>query len=115
MLKTAVPKLPMRNKIRTKNWYQQLGFNDIGAMDYPDYLILRKDAIELHFFAFPALNPLENYGQIYIHCTEIEAHYKQIQEQGISIHPNAPLQQKPWGKKEFALLDPDNNLLTFGD
>jgi len=21
---------------------------------------------------------------------------------------------KPWGQKEFALLDPDHNLLTFG-
>lgn len=24
------------------------------------------------------------------------------------------LQTKPWGQKEFVLLDPDNNLLTFG-
>jgi hypothetical protein len=22
---------------------------------------------------------------------------------------------KPWGQKEFSLLDPDNNLLTFGE
>ena len=36
------------------------------------------------------------------------------QERGVAIHPNAPLQQKPWGMLEFALLDPDMNLLTFG-
>lgn len=30
------------------------------------------------------------------------------------IHPNGPLQTKPWGQREFALLDPDNNLITFG-
>jgi hypothetical protein len=30
------------------------------------------------------------------------------------IHPNGKLQNKPWGQREFALLDPDNNLLTFG-
>ena len=30
------------------------------------------------------------------------------------IHPNGSLTTKPWGQKEFSLLDPDNNLLTFG-
>ena len=25
------------------------------------------------------------------------------------------LQIKPWGQKEFSLLDPDYNLLTFGE
>ncbi len=32
----------------------------------------------------------------------------------LAIHPNDPLQIKPWGQKEFSLLDPDHNLLTFG-
>jgi hypothetical protein len=30
------------------------------------------------------------------------------------MHPNGYLETKPWGQKEFSLLDPDNNLLTFG-
>jgi len=30
------------------------------------------------------------------------------------IHPNGKLGIKPWGQKEFSILDPDNNLLTFG-
>jgi hypothetical protein len=29
-------------------------------------------------------------------------------------HPNGHLAIKPWGQKEFSILDPDNNLLTFG-
>jgi len=33
----------------------------------------------------------------------------------VEIHPNGHLEMKPWGQKEFALLDPDNNLLTFGE
>jgi hypothetical protein len=32
-----------------------------------------------------------------------------------SIHPAGHLQTKPWGQKEFSILDPDNNLLTFGE
>jgi hypothetical protein len=37
-----------------------------------------------------------------------------LQKNGVAIHPNAALAEKPWGQKEFALLDPDHNLLTFG-
>ncbi len=39
---------------------------------------------------------------------------KNYLKEDIPIHPNSPLEIKPWGQKEFALLDPDNNLLTFG-
>ena len=29
------------------------------------------------------------------------------------VHPNAPLAKTPWGNHEFAILDPDGNLITF--
>jgi hypothetical protein len=38
-----------------------------------------------------------------------------LQERGVAIHPNGQLALKPWGQREFSLLDPDNNLLTFGE
>lgn len=114
MLTTIVPKLPMRDKSATKAFYiDQLGFNEIG--DYGDYLLLKKDTIEIHFFEFRDLNPKENYGQVYIRTNEIEKLYQSFLDKNVSIHPNAPLQSKPWGQKEFALLDPDHNLLTFGE
>ena len=31
-----------------------------------------------------------------------------------TIHPNGALQTHSWGMREFSLLDPDHNLLTFG-
>jgi uncharacterized glyoxalase superfamily protein PhnB len=46
---------------------------------------------------------------------DIDALYQSFLQKGIRIHPNDPLQQKPWGQREFSLLDPDNNLLTFGE
>lgn len=33
----------------------------------------------------------------------------------ITIHPNGSLETKPWGMKEFSLLDPNGTLLTFGE
>ena len=112
MLQQIHPKLPMRDKGLTKTYYQQLGFT-ISA-DYGDYLIIQKEAIEIHFFAFAALDPLTNYGQVYIRTNDIDHLYQSFQENEVIIHPNAPLAEKPWGQKEFSLLDPDHNLLTFG-
>ncbi len=113
MLTDINPKLPMRNKSITRNYYvNQLGFQEIG--DYGGYLMVKKDKIEIHFFEFKALDPKENYGQVYIRVNDIDNLYQSFLERKIKIHPNSPLESKPWGQKEFALLDPDNNLLTFG-
>ena len=115
MLIAIHPKLPMCDKSVTLNYYvNQLGFEITGG-DYPDYLMLKKEGIELHFFLFPGLNPLENYGQVYVRTNDIETLYKNLKESHVKIHPNGALSQKPWGIKEFSLLDPDHNLLTFGE
>lgn len=115
MLTEIHPKLPMRNKEITIAYYiNQLGFSRFGG-DYADYLIIQKDHIQIHFFEFPLLDISQNYGQVYIRCNEIEAYYQSLLAQHIAIHPNGALAIKPWGQKEFSLLDPDNNLLTFGE
>ena len=115
MLISIHPKLPMRTKAATKNYYiDQLGFTELGEADYPDYLMVKSDEIEIHFFLFAELDPLSNYGQVYIRCNDIQSLYKTMTDKQVTIHPNAPLQLKPWGQLEFSLLDPDHNLLTFG-
>lgn len=114
MLEKIIPKLPMKDKVATKNFYlKQLEFAELG--DYGDYLLLAKDAVEVHFFIFEQLNPLQNYGQVYIRTKNIEAVYQAFLKKGVQIHPNDPLRSKPWKQKEFSLLDPDHNLLTFGE
>ena len=113
MLNDIIPKLPMRNKILTSEFYlKQLSFELIS--DYGDYILIKKDQIEIHFFEFKTLNTIENYGQVYIRVFDIDDVYKDLKDKNVSIHPNGNLEIKPWGQKEFSLLDPDNNLLTFG-
>ncbi|GMN08745.1 hypothetical protein MTsPCn9_07990 [Croceitalea sp. MTPC9] len=115
MLTDINPKLPMRNKDVTKKFYtNKLGFKVLGSVDYDGYLMLGKDQIEIHFFEFKGLKPKKNYGQIYIRTNNIDEFYKSLLENNITIHPNGPLVTKPWGQKEFSILDPDSNLLTFG-
>lgn len=114
---TAVhPKLPMRDKELTKRYYvDQLGFRSIGNDDFELYLMLVRDQTEIHFFKFRELDPAQNYGQIYIRVSGIDLLYRDLLERGVAIHPNGQLALKPWGQLEFSVLDPDNNLLTFGE
>jgi len=105
----------MRNKEITRDFYvNQLGFEEWGSADFEGYLMVQKDNIEIHFFEFPTINPAENYGQVYIRVQDIETVYKNFLNNRVAIHPNGPLETKPWGQKEFSILDPDHNLLTFG-
>jgi len=115
MLTNIHPKLPMRDKSATKDFYiNKLGFQEFGSADFAGYLMVQKDSIQIHFFEFKALDPKENYGQVYIRTDNIERFYQSLLDQKIRIHPNGQLSLKPWGQMEFSLLDPDNNLLTFG-
>lgn len=115
MITSVHPKLPMQNKAITQAFYvEQLGFQRLGSSGYPEYLMVQKDAVELHFFLFPELDPFQNYGQIYLRTNAIDDLYQYFLERKVAIHPNGPLVTKPWGQREFSILDPDHNLLTFG-
>lgn len=115
MLTEINPKLPMRDKAITKDYYlNKLGFQLFGDDNFQGYLMVQKDNVQIHFFEFKDLDPKENYGQVYIRTNNIDELYQTLIDNKILIHPNGSLETKPWGQKEFALSDPDNNLLTFG-
>jgi len=105
----------MRNKKVTRDFYlNQLGFKEYGSADFEGYLMVQKDTVQIHFFEFKELNPKENYGQVYIRTDDIENLYQTLLDNKTRIHPNGQLELKPWEQKEFSVLDPDYNLLTFG-
>jgi catechol 2,3-dioxygenase-like lactoylglutathione lyase family enzyme len=114
MIKSVIPKLPYIDIDKTKDYYlNKLEFKLVN--EYPDYLILQKDGIELHFFPFPSLEPRRSDFMIYLRIDEgIETFYENLQEKGVAIHPNGKLTNQPWNQKEFSLLDPNGTLLTFG-
>ena len=63
--KSISPKLPMRDKQVTRNYYVNLlGFHEFGSADFNGYLMVEKDQVQLHFFEFKTLDPAENYGQV---------------------------------------------------
>lgn len=112
MLTEINPKLPMRDKAITRDFYlNKLGFQEFGSADYDGYLMVQKDNIQIHFFEFKTLDPKENYGQVYIRTDDIDTLYHFAKGQNTN---STPLEHKPWMQREFSVLDPDSNLLTFG-
>jgi catechol 2,3-dioxygenase-like lactoylglutathione lyase family enzyme len=106
MWKSVCPKLPMRVKFITQEYYVK----GLGFEVTVDYLMLKKDEVELYFFLFEALDPYQNYGQIYIRVEDIRKIYSDIK-----VEAHGKLEEKHWGQREFSLLDPDHNLITFGE
>ena len=98
MLVDIHPKLPMRNKTITRDFYlNHLDFQEFGNADYEGYLMVKKDNIQIHFFEFKEIDPMENYGQVYIRTDDIDKFYQSLLDKKTSIHPNGHLQIKPWG------------------
>src|SRR5690606_32929821 len=100
MLTDVHPKLPMRDKSATFDFYiSKLGFQVFGGANYPDYLMVQKDQIQIHFFLFRELDPKENYGQVYIRTNDIDAWYAFADARGVA---STRLEHKPWGQREFS-------------
>lgn len=115
MLTDINPKLPIRNKVITRDFYlNKLGFQEFGSADFDGYLMVQKDSVQIHFFEFKEIDPKENYGQVYIRTDNIDNLFQSMLDKKLNVLPSGHLQIKPWGQKEFSILDPDNNLLTFG-
>ena len=111
-IKAIIPRLPSRDLQATRNFYvDQLKFTKVGA-DYPEYLMVARDGMELHFFLFKELNPLESYGMCYLRVVNIDGLYEEFRKQ-ISNLKSPDI--KPWGQKEMYVHDPDNNVLAIGE
>ncbi len=107
----ATPVLPSLDIARTVAFYRDtLGFDEVHAAP-SEYAIVERGPVELHFWYTP--DPaLPKASGCRLQVSGIDALHAHCQAPGI-VHPNGALAGKPWGTREFAILDPDGNLLTF--
>ena len=114
MLTSIHTKLPMIDKEITHKFYvNKLGFNLASDKDYKAYLMIQKKDLKFTFFSL-LIFTLQKIIIKFIEEKNTNELYQQFINQKTEIHPKGSLDIKPWGQKEFSLLDPDNNLLTFG-
>ncbi len=112
MLKSAVPILASLNEEESIKFYtEKLGFTFHSSWE--GYLILSKEKVSVHLW--PCTDPeIPKSTGCYINVSEIDKLYAKYEPLGI-IHPNGKLEEKPWGMKQFSILDNNGNIIHFGE
>lgn len=111
-LKKSNPVLAAMNIPKLVAFYEEkLGF-ERGWCD-EGYGIVKRDEIAIHFWHCDNKIFPEN-TSCYVFVDAIEQLYEEYQATGV-IHPNGKLEDKPWGVREFAILDLYGNLIRFGE
>ena len=111
----AIPILPARDLGETRAFYERLGFRALGW--WPNYAILVRGDLELHFFSFEGLAPGESYAQCYWRVQDVDALHAEFQALDLprsGIPRVARVEDKPWGMREFAIVDPNGTLIRVG-
>jgi catechol 2,3-dioxygenase-like lactoylglutathione lyase family enzyme len=114
---SAIPTLPCRSVGAATEFYRRLGFEGGAHQNNSDYAIFTRDALELHFFTHRELVPAESSAGCYIRVLDVEDIYNAWSTIGLprsGIPRMGQLENKPWGLREFAMVDPDGNLLRIG-
>lgn len=114
----AIPILPSRSVRDTVTFYHRLGFEGGAHPFSADYAILTRGPVELHFFTHKELVPSESSAGCYIRVADVEELHHAFATSALprtGIPRMDPLEAKPWGLREFAIVDPDGNLLRIGE
>jgi catechol 2,3-dioxygenase-like lactoylglutathione lyase family enzyme len=124
----SIPAFPARDVVGAADFYRaRLGFDVVHAEE--GFAILRRDGAEVHLWGasdeswrdrLDVAKPVHSGAESFIAGTAscrvrvegVDELYVSCQQSGI-VHPNGQIGETEWGTREFAVLDPDGNLITF--
>lgn len=110
----AVPTLPARDLEESLAFYAQLGFTVAArytAFGGP-YAVLRQGGLELHLFQRTGFDPARNDAGCFLRVGDAAGLHATLHAR--SVQGLGALKDRPWGVREFALVDPSGNLLRIG-
>ena len=110
MLQKIMPELPVNDVPGGISYYRDLlGFSvnhegpEIGVMDRDTVRILLVARSERH----------TGIGSCYVYVADADSLHAELTANGAEIQ-SEPV-SRPWGLREFEVLDPEGNRLTFGE
>ena len=115
MLKAAVPQIHVSTSAAAKHFYSdKLGFTCVNSWrpnetkDDPCYMAFVRDGVWLQVTSYKGM-----LGTcVYVYVDDVNALHAELVAKGVQ-HLD-PVQDQAWGMREFAVTDPDNNTLRFG-
>jgi len=117
-IKHAIPILPAVDTTESLKWWTEIcGFNEIFRdATPPNYVGIQRGGAQLHISGMDdkaLARKVAEQTMVRLAVTGIEDLYAEFQKRGGKVHPNGPLQRKPWGTKEFGAIDPNGVCVTF--
>jgi uncharacterized glyoxalase superfamily protein PhnB len=117
-VKATIAILPAADVAASLEWWvERCGFEEVFRDATPPmYAGIRHGGAQLHLSGMSDKELARTVGDqtmVRIVVDGIETYYAEFQERGGIVHPNGPLQTKPWGTKEFAAIDPNGVCVTF--
>jgi uncharacterized glyoxalase superfamily protein PhnB len=117
-IKGAIPVLPAADAAVSLHWWTTVcGFKEtFRDATPPNYAGIQRGDACLHISRMTDAELARRVGDqtmVRIAVKGIEALYEEFQRCGGAVHPNGPLQTKPWGTKEFGAIDPNGVCVTF--
>lgn len=112
----AIPILPSSSLPDTLAFYRRLGFTG-EIHPHGNYAILTRGGLEIHFFGHQAFDPAESIAGCYLRVADVDAIESAFAGADLprtGIPRQDRLEDKPWGMREFAVVDPDGNLIRIG-
>lgn len=107
----VLPVLPSLDIDETLAFYHgELGFSEV-VYQAQEYLILRRDGMELHFWRTDDRSLCER-SSVYLRGGGIGALHAEYDAKGVKSLTK--LEVRPWNMEEFYIHDPHGNLLRFG-
>jgi uncharacterized glyoxalase superfamily protein PhnB len=79
---------------------------------FGDYAGISRGELHLHLTGSSVHNRPVGGGAIYVFCDEVDAWYADLKRKGADV--KAEPKDYPYGMRDFAAMDPDGNLLSFG-
>jgi hypothetical protein len=106
---SVCPIMPTTEVARTVRFYQALGF---AVEVHGDFIMTRRDSIELFLSLNADHDPQCTAACVYVRVNDADALYAQWRAEGIDSVK--PLRDTEYGAREFAVIDPDNNMMLYG-
>src|SRR5580658_268554 len=114
-IRSFTPILPAADLSVTLDWY----VSALGAEhpwqygDPPGFAGCMLDAAQIHFSLNPALSHASCGLSLFVHVFDIDAYRGRLAVLGTQV--DSELESKPWGSREFHIVDPNGVLLRFAE
>jgi len=112
-LEAAVPILSVGNLAEALDYYQRvLGFNVGWKWGEPPYLAsVCRERVEVNLSLSSEATPAVS--KVYFQMAGIDTYYGELTRAGAQV--TVPLGDRPYGMRDFRIVDPSGNELSFGE